>query len=98
MSRWLPPLLLVTALATFIAGFALVASGLPEAGIRLHQARASGDEQYRELLEAQLQRRRRRREVLIGALFASTVLLTASAFLSMSSPGRSRRRKSRKAK
>lgn len=98
MNRWLPPLCLVTALAAFIAGFALLAAGLPEPDVRLHQARVGGDEQHRQLLEAELQHRRRRRKTLIGALFGTSVLLTAAAFLSMSSPARPGRGKSRKAK
>lgn len=97
MSRWLPPLCLVTALATLIAGFALLAVSPPEASVRLHKARVAGDEQHRDLLEAELERQKLRRRTILGALFGSSALLTAAAFLSMSSPSQSAPRDSRKA-
>ena len=83
MARFLPPLCLLLALAMLIAGFALLAVERPEAPIQLHAARVSGDDAYRDVLEAQLARRQFARRILVGSLFAGSVLMTALAFLAM---------------
>ena len=83
MQRLISPLCLFLALLMLIAGFAVWSVEGPEAGIELHRARVVGDEQYEEVLEKELQQRQVARRLLIGALFAGTVLLTAGAFLSL---------------
>jgi len=83
MSRLLPPLCLFLALAMVVAGFAVWAVDPPEAGVELHRAGASGDDQYREALEAQVRRRQLGRKVLLGCLFVGGVAMIAAAFLLM---------------
>jgi hypothetical protein len=70
-------------LASFIAGFALLAVDRPEPGMELHQARVEGDEQYRDLLEDELSRRQLWRRISIGALLTCGALFTAAGFLAM---------------
>ncbi len=54
MSRVIPPLCLLLTVLLLVAGFALLAREKPQPSIRLHEATASGDEERRELLEAEL--------------------------------------------
>ena len=49
MRSVLPPLCLVVALATLIAGFAVLRYGAPEASTELHRVRSSGDEEPTQL-------------------------------------------------
>lgn len=93
MHRLLPPLCLLLALATAVAGFSLLARGAPEPSVEQHQAAAAGDDQYREALEAELRRQQLKRKVLLGCLFAGSGLLIVTAFLTMR-PAESRRRRS----
>jgi hypothetical protein len=86
--RLLSPICLVLALSSIIAGFAMLAVGEPEAGMELHRARVAGEEQYEELLEARLEKRRWSRKVMIGGLFASAVFFTAAGFATMGSGAR----------
>lgn len=83
MTKIIPPLCLVLGLFSFVAGFALLAVDPPQPGMELHGARVEGDDQYRDLLEDQLERRQLRRNVLIGALFACSVLFPTAGFLAM---------------
>ena len=66
-----------------IAGFALWAVEPPEAGVALHQARAAGNEGYEDALESRLKSRQWSRKVLLGSLFAGSLLMTFLAFLVM---------------
>ena len=79
----LPPICLLLALATLIAAFALWNVDPPEASVELHKARSVGDEQYSDLLEAQLARRQWAHNVLVGCLFASSAAFTLAAFRTM---------------
>ena len=83
MNQVVPPLCLILSLLLFIAGFAVLAIERPQPGIELHRARVEGDEQHRDLLEQQLQRRRLQRKVLIGSLFGMAVIVAATAFVVM---------------
>lgn len=83
MDRVIPPLCLFLALAMLISGFALWANGPPEANVDLHRARINDDQEYRDLLEAQLYRRQVVRKTLIGCLFAGSAILAVAAFLTM---------------
>ena len=83
MSRIIPPLCLLLALAMAIAGFALWTVGPPEDNIDLHRARVTGDEPYQEVLEAQLRHRQQNRKWLLGCLFAGSGLFVLLAFISM---------------
>jgi uncharacterized membrane protein HdeD (DUF308 family) len=83
VTKVVPPLCLILGLIAFVAGFALLAVERPQPSIELHQARVQGDEEYRELLEDELQQRRLWRNVLIGALFTCGVLFAAAGFLAM---------------
>ena len=83
MHRLIPPLCLLLALAMLIAGFAVWAVEPPEAGVDLHKARAVGDEDYQDVLEARLAQHQWARTLLVGGLFAGCVLMTVVAFLSM---------------
>jgi hypothetical protein len=90
MRKLLSPLCLLLALASLICGFAMVAQSEPEPSLELHRARVAGQEQYREVLEEDLARRRLSRKLAIGGLFASAVLFTAAAFFTMDPSGRRR--------
>ena len=86
MREIVPPLCLVLSLLLFIAAFAVLAIESPQPGVELHRARVENDEQYRDLLEQQLERRRLQRKVLIGSLFGMAVILAAAAFSAMRPP------------
>jgi len=85
MNQIVPPLCLVLSLLLFVGAFAVLAIESPQPGIELHRARVENDEQYRDLLEQQLQRRRLQRKVLIGSLFGMAVI-AAAAFVVMRPP------------
>ena len=87
MRHVLPPFCLILALAMLVAGFAIWAVEPPQANVELHRARVSGDEDYRDLLEAQLARRQLARKVLVGCLFGSSALMVVVAFMSMRPTG-----------
>ncbi len=86
MKEIIPPLCLVLSLLLFIAAFAVLAIESPQPGIELHRARVEDDEQYRDLLEQQLDRRRLQRKVLIGSLFGMAVIMAVSAYVVMRPP------------
>ena len=86
MNQIVPPLCLVLSVLLFVAAFAVLAIESPQPGIELHRARVEDDEQYRDLLEQQLQRRRLQRKVLIGSLLGMAVILAAAAFSAMRPP------------
>jgi hypothetical protein len=83
MHRFLPPLCLLLALVLLITGFAMLAVEPPQASVELHAARVSGDDQYRDLLESQLTKRRFARKVLLACVFAGSGLMVVLAFLTM---------------
>ena len=83
MRQVVPPLCLVLSLLLFIAAFAVTAIESPQPGIELHRARVSSDEQYRDLLEQKLDRRRMQRKILIGSLFATAVIAAATGYVAM---------------
>ncbi len=83
MNRLVPPTCLVLAVAMLIAGFALWTVEAPRPSVELHRANASGDEQYRDVLEAELDRERRKRKILLAALFVGSAVFLAMAFLTM---------------
>jgi len=83
MNAIIPPLCLVLSLLLFIGAFAVLAVESPQPGIELHRARVEDDEQYRDLLEQQLERRRLQRKVLIGSLFGMAVIMAAAGFVAM---------------
>jgi hypothetical protein len=84
-ARWLPPVCMLLALVSLLAGFALLGFGQPEASVEQIGARASGDEIYADVMEQQLDHRQLSRRVLIGCLFTAAVLLTWAAFSAMRS-------------
>ncbi len=86
MNQVVPPLCLVLSLLLFVAAFAVLAIESPQPGIELHRARVEDDEQYRDLLEQQLHRRRLQRKVLIGSLFGLAAIVAAVAFTAMRPP------------
>jgi hypothetical protein len=83
MSNFVPPVCLVMALLSLIAGFAVVMVGPPDVGLELHRARVGSDEEYRLLLEGDMRRQRRQRQYLIAALVTSGLVFCAVAFLAM---------------
>ena len=83
MQRILPPLCLLLAAAMLVAGFGLWAVESPEAGVDLHRARVTGDEPYREVLEAKLQRRQQTRHWLLGGLFLGAGFFAVAGLLTM---------------
>ena len=83
MNEIVPPLCLVLSLLLFIGAFAVLAIESPQPGIELHRARVENDEQYRDLLQQQLDRRRLQRKVLIGSLFGMAVIVAAAGFVVM---------------
>jgi len=86
MSKIVPPVCLVLSMLLFIAAFAILAIESPQPGINLHRARVENDEQYRDLLEHQLEQRRLQRKILIGSLFGMAVIVGATAFVVMRPP------------
>ncbi|MBI3465296.1 MAG: hypothetical protein HY000_19900 [Planctomycetes bacterium] len=83
MKAIIPPLCLFLGLAMFCAAFAVAAVEQPEATVEYHRARVSGDDEFGDLLEAQLERRQFARKVLLGSLIAGGVAMTATAFVAM---------------
>ena len=82
-SRLVAPFCLLLALAMLIVGFSMIAFGGPEASIELHQARASGDDAFVNVLEADLQRNQHYRTGLIVFLFLGSCVMTVIAFRTM---------------
>jgi hypothetical protein len=87
MSQVAPPLCLVLGLAMLVAGFALLTVEAPSEPMELHQARVTGDDAYRDVLEAGVARRRLIRKTLIGSLFLGSGLMVLLAFLAMAPAG-----------
>ena len=87
MQGLLPPLCLVLALALAVCGFAIWSVDGPEAGVRLHQARAAGDENASQALEGQLEQRQFSRQILLGLLFTASLGMTVLGFSVMRRPG-----------
>ena len=87
MRNIIPPFCLLLALLLFIAGFAVLTFGEPEATTELHRARIDTDEEYREVLEEQLRKRQLSRNILIGALFVTGGVSILAAFWTMRPAG-----------
>lgn len=83
MREFIPPFCLVLALMLVIAGFAVMAVEKPQPSVELHRATAQADEEYRDLLESQLERRRLQQRVMIGSFFGLAVVFAAIAYVSM---------------
>lgn len=83
MNKVLPPLCLLMALASAIAGFTLVALPRPQPSVQLHEATLGQDDQHREVLENKLQKDRRIRTYLIAGLLTCSVVFVAGAFRAM---------------
>jgi len=83
MNEIVPPLCLVLSVLLLVAAFAVLTMERPQPSIELHRARVENDEQYRGLLEQQLERRRLQRKVLIVSLFGMAVIVAAAAFAAM---------------
>ena len=83
MNRVIPPLCLLLTVFLLVAGFALLAREKPQPSIRLHEATASGDEERRELLEAELEQQRLKRTVLIVAVFGLANVTATTAFVAI---------------
>ncbi len=86
MQQLISPLCLLLALAMLIAGFAIWAVEPPEASMELHRARVTGDEEYSEVLEVQLEEQRWSRKVLLFSLFGGSAVMVVMAFVMMSVP------------
>jgi hypothetical protein len=63
MQHVIPPLCFLLAMAMLIMGFSLLAIGFPDASVELHRARASGDDEYTDVLEADLRRQQLERGI-----------------------------------
>jgi hypothetical protein len=83
MKRLIPPLCLVLCRGLLITAFSLLSMDAPEPDVRLHRARVSGNEAYRQALEEDLQSRIWLRRGLIGALFVAALALAACAFMTV---------------
>jgi hypothetical protein len=83
MQRFLPPICLLLALLMAISGFALLSVDALSPTVDFHRALSSGDEDYAEVLEANMRRRRFARKVLLGCLFGGSVVMTTAAFFTM---------------
>ena len=79
------PYLSIADLAVLLGfgGFAALVTENPQPGIDLHSARVDGDDQLRDVLEQDLERRRLRRKMLIGGLFTTAAISVVTAFLVM---------------
>ena len=78
-----PPLCLVLALFSLIGAFASLAVERPQPSVELHRARIQGNEEYQQVLERDLQKRRWKRVAFTGSLFSGAVILGAAGYLSM---------------
>jgi len=87
MRNLLPPLCLLIALAMVITAFAVWAVEPPAVSVELHRARAAGDEDTRDVLEAKLKRQKFARQVLLGCLFTGSCVMTFAAFATMRPSG-----------
>lgn len=83
MNRVIPPLCLLMTVFLLVAGFALLAREKPQPSIRLHEATAAGDEERRDLLEAELEQQRLKRTVLIAAVFSLAIVTATTAFVAI---------------
>jgi hypothetical protein len=66
-----------------IAAFAMLAVDAPADPLELHAARVTGDDAYREVLEAGVARRQFARTTLIVVLFVCSGLMVVVAFVAM---------------
>jgi hypothetical protein len=83
MSKLVPPICLVLALAMLIMGFAMLAVEAPQPPAELAGARAAGDDDYGDAIEAQVARQRWIRILTLTGLFTGTVVMTVAAFALM---------------
>lgn len=83
MHKALPPLCLLMALATAIAGFTLASLPQPQPSVELHEVTLGQDDQHRELLENKLRKDRNARTYLIAGLLTCSVVFVVAAFRSM---------------
>lgn len=88
MHGLLPPFCLFLALMLAVCGFVLLAMGAPEPSVEQHRAAAAGDDQYREVLEADLKHQQMKRKVLLACLFVGSGVLAAAALLTMRPAGK----------
>ena len=86
MQQIAPPLCFLLAIAMVVAGFSLIAIGLPEANVALHHARASGDDAATEQLESGLRRQQVIHVTLITVSLVGSVLLVGVGFRAMAKP------------
>jgi hypothetical protein len=86
MQQIAPPLCFLLAIAMVVTGFSLLAIGLPEASVALHNARASGDDAFTEQLESDLRQQRLVHGSLITLALMGSVLLVLVGFRAMAKP------------
>ena len=86
MQRIAPPLCFLLAIAMVVAGFSLLAVGLPEASVALHSARASGDDAFTDKLESDLRKQRLVHGSLITFSLMGSVILVLVGFRAMAKP------------
>ena len=86
MQQIAPPLCFLLAIAMVVAGFSLLAVGLPEASVALHSARASGDDAFIEKLESDLRKQRLTHGSLITVSLVGSVILVFTGFRAMAKP------------
>ena len=70
-------------LAMLVIGFAIFSTGSPEAGVPLHEARASGNDDFASVLEKDLKAKQRTRTVLLVGLFAGSGGMVCAGFSAM---------------
>ncbi len=83
MREFIPPACLVLTLFLLIGAVANLARERPAPSMELHQARLGDDEEYRERLEAQWERRKLHRRLLIGSLFGLALITAAAGMVAM---------------
>ena len=81
--RLVSPLCLVLALISLFCAFALLAKGMPEVGVELHRARIEDNQEHQTRLEDRLKKSRWVRRVLIGGLFASSIVFVGAGFMTL---------------
>ena len=86
MQQIAPPLCFLLAIAMVVAGFSLLAVGLPEASVTLHSARASGDDAFTDKLESDLRKQRLVHGSLITFSLMGSVILVLVGFRAMAKP------------
>lgn len=83
ISKLVSPLCLLLAMLMLLAAFIVFATDAPTEGVRIHQARADGNEMMETALKDDLFNQVWLRRLLLAALFCGSIFMAWLAFFSM---------------